>query len=1276
MSVTEVSEDPGVALQPYLPRLVVEWAIESPETRWRAVDGTFVFADISGFTRMSERLARFGRVGAEEVTDAINQSFAALLEVAYADGGGLVKFGGDAMLLLFAGAGHEHRAARSAAGMRARLRTAGRIVTSAGHVTLRMSVGAHSGTFHCFLVGGSSRELLVVGEAASRVVAMEHAATAGRIVLSPELAAALPESSRGAGFGPGVLLRRAPEGLTSLGTPAVPPLDSVDLSAVVPELVREHALAGGGEPEHRTVTVGFVRYDGLDARLVHDGPDRVAQDLDDLVRVVQEACARHEVALLTTDVDQDGGKIVLTAGAPRAHGDDEERMLDVARRIIDARTEIPVRIGVHRGPVFAGDVGPPYRRTYTVMGDTVNLAARLMAAADPGQILTTAAVLDHSRGFEAEPLPPLQVKGKRAPVSAFSVGRAVSRGRRRGHGAADRYRLPLVGRDSELALIDGLLDSARDGRGGVVVIVGPAGIGKSRLIEEIGVRAPDFQTATAVCEPYEATTPYAPLWGLLRELLLVERDASADEVVERLRDRVAELAPDLTPWLPLVATPLDVEIAETDATRDLAPQFRRRRVAEVTAQFLRALLPGPRVVVFDDVQWSDDVSWEVIERLAAGIFESPWLLVCTRREGTSELEHSAVLNLAPLEPADAVTALRRATEAEPLRPFELEALVTRADGSPLFLTELLAVAHEAGSVGALPDSIEGLVTAQVDRLPPRRRTLLRCAAVLGRSFERAELDALIEGELPPTDEQTWNELSDFINVESATRCRFRHALIRDAAYEELSFRRRRELHARAARRLEASLGEHPEAEAELLSLHYFNARAFPETWRYARIAGARARAKFANVDAAVLFERALSAARQLPEVEPLEVAEVWEALGDVRERSGVYDGAAVAYRSARQLVRNDPAREAAVLLKQAWIPERLGRYSEAIRWVRKGQRTIDGVSEAAAGSCRAQLAAWYGAIRQAQGRSREAIEWCRRAIDEAVASHDPAAEAHASFILDWAYVDSGRSDLAVHSARALALYEELGNLNARAGVLNNLGGFAYYEGRWDDAIDLYSQAHDAYVRAGNATDGASSSTNIAEVLADQGRLEEAAARLRESLSVYRSAGYRYGIAWATSLFGRMAARSGDFDEAQQYFADARSQFAAAELDGDMLQTDVWIVEAMVLAGDPATLAHADDIRARAAANGGVSVTTPALERVRGYALAQLNDWAAARAAFEASLEAARARDADYEVALTLDALARLGALQGEDVAALETESRTMFERLGVRRVVEVPFTSR
>ena len=147
---------------------------------------------------------------------------------------------------------------------------------------------------------------------------------------------------------------------------------------------------------------------------------------------MQAAADEHEVTFLGTDIDHDGGKIILVAGVPRAMGDDEERMLGAVRRIADGTRRLHVRIGVHRGPIFAGDVGPRYRRTYTVMGDTVNLAARLMARAEPGQILATPAVLDRSRAsFDTTGLEPFYVKGKRHPVQAFAVGAVAAPGRDR-----------------------------------------------------------------------------------------------------------------------------------------------------------------------------------------------------------------------------------------------------------------------------------------------------------------------------------------------------------------------------------------------------------------------------------------------------------------------------------------------------------------------------------------------------------------------------------------------------------------------------------------------------------------------------------------------------------------------------------------------------------------------------------------------------------------------------------------------------------------------------
>ena len=193
----EASIDRAASLRPYLPRMLIDWLAEAPGTMLREVDGTIVFVDISGFTKMSERLARNGKVGAEEVTDVIGAVFARLLSVAYGDGGGLIKFGGDALLLLFTGHDHPIKGARAAVGMRKALRDIGAIETTAGKVTLRMSVGVHSGTFHFFLVGESHRELIITGPAATETVSMEGAAVAGEILASQATAEALPPAVLG-----------------------------------------------------------------------------------------------------------------------------------------------------------------------------------------------------------------------------------------------------------------------------------------------------------------------------------------------------------------------------------------------------------------------------------------------------------------------------------------------------------------------------------------------------------------------------------------------------------------------------------------------------------------------------------------------------------------------------------------------------------------------------------------------------------------------------------------------------------------------------------------------------------------------------------------------------------------------------------------------------------------------------------------------------------------------------------------------------------------------
>ena len=459
--MTTTAETTGHLLLPYVPRLVSAWRPRDADGRHMRVEGSLAFVDISGFTTLTERLARKGKVGAEEMSELLSATFAGLLTVARADGADLVKWGGDAVLLLFQGPDHALRAARSAYRMRAALRTTGKLVTTSGLVTLRVSVGIHSGEFDFFLVGDPAihRELLISGPGASVTAEMEAAAAAGQIGLSAATAALLPGRLLGEPLAGGWLLRSQPQ-LEDI--PAVPrQAAGIDPENVLPVNIRAHLLGGTSEPEHRPITVAFVEFSGTDELLATAGAEALADALDDVVRNVQSACADHDVTFFETDINRDGGKIMLTAGAPRSADHDEERMLRVARLVLDRAGRLPLRIGVNRGHVFAGDFGPEFRRTYSVKGDAVNLAARVMGKAGPGQLLATLAVVERSQTvFRTVERPPFMVKGKSMPIRAAEIGEVL------GARHEEHLAVPFIGREPEMAVLRGRwTTSVRDAAG-------------------------------------------------------------------------------------------------------------------------------------------------------------------------------------------------------------------------------------------------------------------------------------------------------------------------------------------------------------------------------------------------------------------------------------------------------------------------------------------------------------------------------------------------------------------------------------------------------------------------------------------------------------------------------------------------------------------------------------------------------------------------------------------------------------------------------------------
>jgi class 3 adenylate cyclase/predicted ATPase len=1216
--------------------VAAEWDLDTPGARFRVTDATMVFVDISGFTKLSERLARRGRIGAEELTEVLNRVFGAMLDLAYARGGALLKFGGDALLLLFEGDDHPRQAASAAVEMRTALRAAGQIPTSVGRLVLRMSVGVHSGPIHLFRVGALHHELVITGPGASRTTQMEGAAVAGQIFVSAETAARLPRSaSAPTSSDPdaGWLLRWRRPPVEPSGLVARRLVDDDVAASCLPAVLRDHLRDGLSEFEHRVAIVGFVKFKGVDELMARTDAEAVASALDEVVSAAQAAAQDESVAFLASDIDEDGGKLILVSGVPTNQADDEGRMLRAARRIADHDGTLSKKIGVNRGHVFAGTVGAAYRATFTVMGDTVNLAARLMTAAPAGAIYATAPVLERSRTrFDVDAVPPFLVKGKSAPVHAFAVGAEAG-----DRSAADEHgEVPFAGRSTELSTLRDAIARAATGAAEPVAVVGDTGMGKSRLVREaIGAAVSTFIVRG---EPTGTTTPYRAFREPLRALLQIERGGPA-AMADALRASVTAADADLEQYVPLIAAVASIDAGSTPTVDAIDVRFRPGRTADVLIRLLDALLPAPRSIVVEDAQWTDAVSDYLLERLVGAASTHSWAVIAARRTGNTGFVPADAIQVAvgPLPDSAVRDIVVHSLDAVPLRPHEIDAIVARAAGNPLFAGELIDVVRETGSIDEMPDSLEAAINAEIDHLDPLPRALLRHAAVLGLRFRPSLLGAVLADSDIELDATTLDLLDEHIERDGRDSARFRQAVLREAAYAGLPYRRRRELHLRAGQAIEElALGSGSvDREAASLTFHFAAGGDHERTWRYGRMAGVSAQAAYANVDAAAQYRLALDAARRVDDLDEDEIVNTWTALGDVLQQAGMLEDALDAYRRAFRFVRDDPRAETKTMLlcKRAGVRQRAGAFSAALRELTIAERLVAHVDGAAAANSLVAIRRLRASVRSNQGQPRAVLEVAEEVAIEAQRLGNTIELAKSYQLIDWAHILLGEPELAVHGARSVALYEKLGEMDLLAAAVINQGSLAYWLGRWDEAIDCYRQAEQAYSKLGDVVHAAIAKSNAGELLVSRGEYAEASPLLRDAARTHRAVGYTDGALFSEIQLGRLAIGTGDLDDAIAVLTAARNAANELRLSDREVEATIQLGDALVAAGrSEAALAAITETEAAVSE---ATAYAPALNLVRARALAALGALVDADAAATSGIGKARTMGTLYELALLL-----------------------------------------
>jgi tetratricopeptide (TPR) repeat protein len=584
----------------------------------------------------------------------------------------------------------------------------------------------------------------------------------------------------------------------------------------------------------------------------------------------------------------------------------------------------------------------------------------------------------------------------------------------------------------------------------------------------------------------------------------------------------------------------------------------------------------------------------------------------------------------------------------------------------MFLNQLIAAAGST-DVDTLPDSIEGVIAARIDRLLPQDRNSLRELSVLGTGFRPEYADVVLAER---TSSRVYERLSEFLDVD-AEWVKFNSTLVHQVAYGGLPYRKRRNLHGKVAESIERAQGG-----ADLLSVHYSAAARWSEAWQYARIAGDHAKDIYANLEAARFYERGLEAARYVPETAAEDRVEMLTALGDVRYGAGLYEEAGNAFRRARRLA-DDPVDIAGLCLKEAKIAHKRGLFSQALRWTTRGRQVLDNIDTTEADAPRARLKVWAGVVRYEQGRYREAMAVSEQAIEDAQRAGAQGAQARAYYLHDAARVWSGQPGTNDFSWRALAIYEELGDLREQAVVVGNLATFAYLESRWTEAVDLYHRSRETHLKTGNPVEAARAEENLGELLCDRGNLAEAEAVLGNALRVWKAADNPAECAFVQSQLGRVASRDGRYEEAASLLAEARQGFTDIGARYDALDVRTRIVENLVFQGrgEKALAEIAQTIEEAEAFGEGIHLAR--LKLMLGYALCQAGRPEEGLPHVEQTLATARDRGALYEVALGLEACARLRYLLGADdwAEGLE-EIWSIQETLGIVSIPRVPLHQR
>ncbi len=1112
-------------------------------------NGAALFADISGFTPLTEALAsELGpRRGAEELTLHLNRVYDALITQLHVYGGSVIGFSGDA-ITCWIDAGSDDNlqsaAARAIAcglAMQEAMQAFASVRTHAGSVfSLGIKVAIACGPVRRFVVGDPDYMLLdaLTGRTLEQMVAAEHHAQRGEVVVHESVLRALegaPSSATGVD-----IVEWRDEGRERfavvrelLGVARQMPWQELAPDALDGDQERVWLLPpvydrlqrGKGEflAELRPAAALFIRFDGIR----YDDDEHAPQKLDEFVRGVARILASYEGSLIQLTIGDKGSYLYAAFGAPVAHEDDALRAGAAALEMQEFAARLPylqpLQIGLTDGRMRTGAYGSRRRRTYGVLGDAVNLAARLMAHARPGQILASAGVqAAAAETFHWERLPDVTVKGKSAPVAVYCLLRRRQRPAAQLH--EPRYTLPMVGRAAEKELLSARLDQALAGKGQIVAITAEAGMGKSRLAAEAlkEAQARSFEIFAGECQSYGVNTSYHVWHSICRGLFDVDVTAPHDELIAGLEAHLGQVNPSLRPRLPLLAPVLNVAIPDNELTASFDARLRKSSLESLLVDYLRARArQAPLVLVLDDCHWMDQLSHDLLEAIGRACAQMPLILLLAYRPPdiqrleaprVSRLPHFVEVPLTDFTPDEAQQLIALKLQqffGDAARPPEefVARITSRAAGNPFYIEEILNYLQDLGitphdahrlSTLELPTSIFSLILSRMDQLNTQQQITLRVASVIGRLFRAA----MVWGVYPQLgaassileDLQTMSELELMVldQPEPELTYLFKHVLTQEVAYESLPFATRAALHGQIGAYMEQTFAGELSRYVDLLAHHYDRSENDEKRREYLLQAAQAAQANYAHA-AAVDYYR-----RVLPHLSGEEKGQPLFGLGQVLDWIGEYEEADTVYRDALAVAQQfgDSELEAQCQIAIGELARKQSDYAEAEIWFARAQATAE-QSDNLAGLAKAFIC--FGSLAFFQGN----------------------------------YEDAGE-----YYGRSLALRRRLDDRADEANVLNNMGIVAASQGHFIRAEALFSASLEIRRELQQKWAIANSLGNLGQLATDLEQYEKAQTYLEEAMTLHRETGDRWRIGNALHSLANIHRAQGRWATAHNYYCES------------------------------------------------------------------------------------------------------------------------------------------